>query len=171
MACSLCNTLKLDRVSHSVFSRVGLGQASHWVTTSPRLGFLQARVLWVGCHSFLQGIFPTQGSNPGLLHYRRLLYQLSHQGSPGILEWVAYPFSRGSSQLRNWTRISCIAGLSREALSNTSVPHREAKLASLSPYRQWREEEPGNPDSQLTFQHESALPLQLFRTWHQFWPD
>ena len=36
----------------------------------------------VGCHSLLQGIFPTQGSNPGLLHCRRMLYHLSHQGSP-----------------------------------------------------------------------------------------
>ena len=36
----------------------------------------------VGSLSHLQGIFPTQGSNPGLLHCRRLLYQLSHQGSP-----------------------------------------------------------------------------------------
>ena len=30
----------------------------------------------------LQGIFPTQGSNPGLLNYRRILYQLSHKGRP-----------------------------------------------------------------------------------------
>ena len=35
----------------------------------------------VGCHFLLQGIFPTQGSNPGLLHCRQMLYPLSHQGS------------------------------------------------------------------------------------------
>ena len=35
----------------------------------------------VGCHSLLQGIFLTQGSNPGLLHSRKILYHLSHQGS------------------------------------------------------------------------------------------
>ena len=46
----------------------------------------------VGCHFLLQGIFPNQGLNPGLLHCRWILYQLSHQGSPRILEWVAYPF-------------------------------------------------------------------------------
>ena len=51
----------------------------------------------VGCHALFQGIFPTQGSNPGLPHCRQTLYQLSHQGSLRILEWVAYPFSRGSS--------------------------------------------------------------------------
>ena len=43
----------------------------------------------VGSLSLLQGIFPTQGSNPGLPHCRRTLYQLSHQGRPRILEWVA----------------------------------------------------------------------------------
>ena len=36
----------------------------------------------VGCHTFLQGIFQTQGSNPGLLYCRHILYHLSHQGSP-----------------------------------------------------------------------------------------
>ena len=36
----------------------------------------------VGCHFLLQGIFPTQGLNPGLLHCRQVLYHLSHQGSP-----------------------------------------------------------------------------------------
>ena len=35
----------------------------------------------VGCHALLQAIFPTQGSNLGLLHFRRILYQLDHQGS------------------------------------------------------------------------------------------
>ena len=68
----------------------------------------------VGSLSLLQGIVPgivpTQGSNPGLLHCRCILYQLSHKGSPRKLEWVVYPFSRGSSWPRNWTRVSCIAG-------------------------------------------------------------
>ena len=34
-----------------------------------------------GCHSLFQGIFPNQGSNPGLLHCRQILYYLSHEGS------------------------------------------------------------------------------------------
>ena len=33
----------------------------------------------VGCHFLLQGIFPTQGSNPGVLHYKQILYHLNHQ--------------------------------------------------------------------------------------------
>ena len=57
----------------------------------------------VGSLSLLQGIFPPQGSNPGLPHCRQILYCLSHQGSPWILEWVAYPFSRGASRPRNQT--------------------------------------------------------------------
>ena len=57
----------------------------------------------IGVHSLslLQGIFPTQGSNPGLPHCRRILYHLSNWGSPRILEWVAYLFSRGATQPGN----------------------------------------------------------------------
>ena len=51
----------------------------------------------VGSLSLLQGIFPTQGLNTGLLHCRQILYYRSHKGGPRILGWVAYPFSRGSS--------------------------------------------------------------------------
>ena len=64
----------------------------------------------VGSLSLLQGIFPIQESNPELLHYRWILYQLSHKGSPRILEWVACPFSSRASWPRNWTGVSCIAG-------------------------------------------------------------
>ena len=68
-------------------------------------------VTGVGSFSLLQGVFPTQGSNPGLLHCRQILYQLSHEGSPKILEWVAHPFSRDlphpGMELR---QVSCIAG-------------------------------------------------------------
>ena len=64
----------------------------------------------VGSLSLLQGIFPTQGLNPGLVHCGQILYQLSHKGSSRILEWVAYPFASGSSQPRNRTGVSCIAG-------------------------------------------------------------
>ena len=64
----------------------------------------------VDSRSLLQGIFPTQGLNPGILHCRWILYQLSHQGSPRILEWVVYHFSSGSSLPRNRTGVHCIAG-------------------------------------------------------------
>ena len=65
----------------------------------------------VGCHALLQGIFfSTQGLNPGLSHCRLILYCLSRQSSPRIQEWGAYPFSRGTSQPRKWTWVSCTAG-------------------------------------------------------------
>ena len=78
------------------------GRYSPWNSSGQNTG--------VGSLSLLQGIFPTQGLNPGLLHCRLILYQLSHKGSPIIPEWVAYPFSRGSSRPRNRTQVSCIAG-------------------------------------------------------------
>ena len=80
----------------------------------------------VGTRSLLQGIFPTQGLNPGLLHCTWILYQLSHKKSPRILEWIADPFSRRHSWPRNQTVVSSTAGrfftnwAIREALSKCS---------------------------------------------------
>ena len=84
--------------SHSVFPRL----YSPWNSPDQNTG--------VGSLSLLQGIFSTQGSNPGLPHCRWILYQLSHKGSPRTLEWVAFPFSRGSFRPRNWTQVSYTAG-------------------------------------------------------------
>ena len=50
----------------------------------------------MGCHALLQGIFPTQGLNPGLLHCRRILYPLSHQGSPGPRVVIFYKHPGGA---------------------------------------------------------------------------
>ena len=68
----------------------------------------------VGSHSLLQGIFPTQGLNPGLPHCRQILYQLSHKESlpescvhgifqARMLECVA----RGPSRSMDGARVSC----------------------------------------------------------------
>ena len=88
----------------------------------------------VDCHALLQGIFPTQGWNPGLPHCRWILYHLSHGGSPWILEWVAYLFSRGSSQPRNWTGVSFIVGrfFTSFHLLSTSLPGICKSLCSLT---------------------------------------
>ena len=64
----------------------------------------------VGSHFLLQGIFPTQECNWGVLQCGRMLYQLSPKGNPRILEWVGYIFSSSSAQPRNGTGVSCIAG-------------------------------------------------------------
>ena len=71
-------------------------------------GILQARTL--ECVAMPLSIFPTQGLNPDPPALQVDSYQLSHQGSPWILEWVAYPLSRGSSHPRNRPGVSYIAG-------------------------------------------------------------
>ena len=82
-------------------------------------GILQARILeWIAV-SFSRRI-PTPGIKPKSSHCRWFLYHLSYQGSQRILEWTAYPFSSGSSQPRNQTGVSCLAGgfLPAELLGN-----------------------------------------------------
>ena len=90
------------KVSQSCRLFVSHRRYSPWISPGQNTG--------MGGLSLLQGIFLTQGLNLGLPHCRWFLYQLSHQGSPRILEWVAYPFSSGSSWTRNRTRVSCITG-------------------------------------------------------------
>ena len=90
--CNIANSFGACVLSHSVMS-----------DCLPSHGLQPARLLcpWnssgkntgVGCHALLQGIFPTQGSNPGLLHCRQILYHLSHLGLKQLLfaarSWVA----------------------------------------------------------------------------------
>ena len=66
--------------SHSVLSDSlrPHGLYSPWISPGQDTG--------VGSCSFLQGIFLTQGLNPGLLHCRWILYQLSYEGSPFIIK-------------------------------------------------------------------------------------
>ena len=107
------------------------GQYSPWNSPGQNTG--------VGSLSLLQGIFPTQGLNPGLPHCRQILYRLSRKGSPwsesesevaqscpvlcdpilsgssihGVFQARVLEwaaFSRGSSQPRDWTQVYCIAG-------------------------------------------------------------
>ena len=97
-------------------------------------GILQARILeWVA-FLFSRGIFQTQGSNPVLPHCRQILYQLSHKGSPRILDWVAYTFSSRSSQPRNRTGVSCIAGgfFTNWAIREASNP--SSKIIQIGKY-------------------------------------
>ena len=106
-----CSKHESAVLSCSVMSNVQLF-ATPWTAAHQAplaKGILQARKLGVGCHALLQGIFTTQGSNAGLPHCRQILYHLNHQGSPRILEWVAYPLSRVISPPRNQTEVSRIA--------------------------------------------------------------
>ena len=92
--------------SQTQLKRLSSSSSSRWYSPRDSPG----QNTGVGTLSILHGIFTAQGSNPGLLHSRQILYQLSHKGSPRVLEWVACPFSRGSSHPRNQTGVSCIAG-------------------------------------------------------------
>ena len=100
---SLHITKFLKSESHSVMSNSlrPNGLYSPWNSPGQNTG--------VGSLSFRQGIFWTQGSNPGLPNCRWILCQLIHKGRTRILKWVAYPFSRGSYRPRNRTGVSCIA--------------------------------------------------------------
>ena len=129
----------------------------------------------VGSLSLLQGIFPTQRSNPSLLHYKWILYQLSHKGSSRILEWVPYPFSRGSSWPRDWTGVSSIADrlftnwAIREAqcsnrsinwykLSEKALGKKKKKKKKLGPLSLTISEIPRNFKSRNDCVHGSFLP-------------
>ena len=76
----------------------------------------------VGCQALLQGIFRTQGSNPGLAHCRRILYRLSHRGSrstPGVVTEHPPPaFSSNFPPATYFTRASV-----RVSILSLHLPH------------------------------------------------
>ena len=71
-----------------------------------------------GCHFLLQGIFPTQASNLGLLHCRQILYQLSHQGSSNIYT-IIYKIDQS-------VQFNC------SVMSDSATPWTAAQQPSLS---------------------------------------
>ena len=85
MRCMLCLVTQLGPTLFNPMDCCQPGSSAHGDSPGKNTG--------VGCHALLQGIFPTQGSNSGLLHCRWILYKLSHKGSPRVLEWVVYPLS------------------------------------------------------------------------------
>ena len=93
--CSMCCVV----VSHSV---VPYSLGPH--------GLQPRQEYWSGLPCPPPGDFPNPGIKPRSQHCRWILYHLSQQGSPRILEWVTCLFSRGSSRPKNQTGVSCIAG-------------------------------------------------------------
>ena len=73
------NTMWLLKIWDQLSESVKVAQSC--MTLCDPMDF-QAKNTRMGSHSLLHGIFPTQGSNPGLPHCKWILYQLSHQGSP-----------------------------------------------------------------------------------------
>ena len=94
---------------------------------------------------------PTELSGkPIFYHTDGKIRQLSHKGNPRILKWVAYPFSSRSSQPRNQTRVSCIAG---GFFTNWAI-----REAHISPYR-W--ENKTAKKSLWSYSWEIAQPVPL----------
>ena len=91
----------------------------------------------VGSRSLLQGIFLTQGSNPGLPHCRQILYHLSHQGSPGSLSllqgiFVTPPYLRLKITGRERNRAQCTLQLNVTKLMNLGETSGTAQLTDKS---------------------------------------
>ena len=116
-----------------------MGCIVHWNSPGQNTGVGSLIVHWnspgqntgVGSLSLLQGTFPAQGSNLGLLRRGQILYQLSYKGSPRILEWAAHSFSSWSSQPRNWTWVS-IAG---RFFTNWAIKeNRQCRRCSFNPW-------------------------------------
>ena len=110
----LCSESKqkgeLQLVPSALCLKVAQSCLTLWDTwTKTAHGILQAGILeWIA-FPFSRGSSQPRAQTQ-VSHCRRLLYRLSHRGSPRILEWVAYSFSSGLSQPRNRTRVSCIVG-------------------------------------------------------------
>ena len=89
-----------------------------------------------GCHFLLQGIFPAQGLNPGLLHCRWSLYCLCHQGSPGNkLKTTAslQDGSLGPSEAEVWSGLEAGDSLHKNQLDSKHyflIPTLERKEAA-----------------------------------------
>ena len=79
----------------------------------------------VGCHALLQGIFPTLGSNPSLLHCTQILYQLSHWGA-----LVRYGRAENSIVLYDYD-FSLKVGLNSWDLTFTSVSYPSPPLNKM----------------------------------------
>ena len=135
----------LSHFNHVQFCATPQTVAHQAALSIPVFSMQEYKNTGIGCHVLLRGIFPTQGLDPGLLHCRWILYQLSHKGSPKplqscsilcdpmdcslpgcsvhfsilharILEWVAMSSSRGSSQPADQTHVSCVSCTGRRVL-------------------------------------------------------
>ena len=129
--------------------------------------------------SLLQEIFPTQGLNTGLPIRRRILYQLSYKGSPRVVEWIAFSYSSRSSQPRNCSVVSCIAGrfftnwAIREGWNNTNYIFSwkyTKDLGSMKPkrvlnFRKWENIERFNDLEGVFFVWDDISKPHLWEVW------
>ena len=127
----------------------------------------------MGCHSLLQGIFLTQGSNPGLLNCRQILYHLSYQGGP--LEKCSYEDVSGRSFLTLGRAPQGVMG--REVLLQSWRGKWEiqGRAVDHTPDHPWKIlRGASNPSVQITFKKDrrpgqrsrAAETLFMHRKWH-----
>ena len=89
------------------------GSSSHGIFPGKNTG--------VGCHFLLQGIFPTQGLNPGLLHCGQILHRLSYQGNP--IRPVKTLTAGSTFSRLGWVPRRCIWAHITLTLKQTREPH------------------------------------------------
>ena len=90
---------------------------------------------WIGEPFPFSGDLPNPGEISGLPHCRRILYQLSHKGSPRVLEWVAYPVSIKSR---------CRQELSPALQVDSLLTELSGKLKKTLINNQWTKEKVSN---------------------------
>ena len=108
----------------------------------------------VGCHFLFQGIFPTQGLNPGLPHWRQTLYHLSHQGSQSYL-WV----------ISNPKRWCCqnVALTMPANLENSAVATGLEKVSFHSNHKERQRQRCSNYCTIALISHASKLMLNILQ--------
>ena len=106
----------------------------------------------VSCHTLLQGVFPTQGSNPGLPHCWQILFHLSHQGNPKM-SYLFLKLKKKEVIKRNQRRF---AGTVMPQLGVTLVRGKELKRSLLC-----------KQTKQLPCQQKSDCALSLWSEWHE----
>ena len=119
-----------------------------WVIWKNKPTFQKWKFAVVGCYFLLQGIFLTQGSNPGLLHCRQTLYLLSHQGSPTIKKLAdhedvfrniaeMHTGLQGSLFIWNITSEGIVCQTKPNKNKSTSFRHNQSHLPSVAHGDSW----------------------------------
>ena len=108
----------------------------------------------MGSHFLLQGIFPSQGSNPGLLHCRQILYCLSHQGSK--TRGQNYSQRRCDCRSRYWSDVIAIWKEAQAKTCRLPLDSEKGKEMDFS----------FKPPKKYT-----PVNTMLLAHWHTFWPS
>ena len=120
----------------------------------------------VGSRSLHQGIFPTQGSNPGLPHFRQILYQLNHKGSPKSLgralilygpSQVALVVKNPPANAEDTRNMGLIPGLGRSPGGGSGNPLQCSFLENPMDRGAWRLQSVGSQRVRHDWAHSAAL--------------